>query len=43
MINIHDILETIEMIKDQNLDIRTVTMGICFLIDLGARHLRSKC
>ena len=28
MINIHDILETVEMIKDQNLDIRTVTMGI---------------
>ena len=28
MINIHDILETVEMIKEQNLDIRTVTMGI---------------
>ena len=28
MINVHDILETVEMIKDQNLDIRTVTMGI---------------
>ena len=28
MINVHDILETIEMIKEQNLDIRTVTMGI---------------
>ena len=28
MINIHDILETVEMIKSQNLDIRTVTMGI---------------
>ena len=28
MINIHDILETINMIKDENLDIRTITMGI---------------
>ncbi|MBE6549060.1 MAG: PFL family protein [Ruminococcaceae bacterium] len=28
MINMHDILETINMIKDENLDIRTITMGI---------------
>lgn len=28
MLNIQDILETINMIKDENLDIRTVTMGI---------------
>ena len=28
MISIHDVLETVEMIKNQNLDIRTVTMGI---------------
>ena len=28
MINIHDVLETVEMIRTQNLDIRTVTMGI---------------
>ena len=28
MINIHDIQETINMIRDENLDIRTVTMGI---------------
>ena len=28
MINTHDILETIKMIRDENLDIRTVTMGI---------------
>ncbi len=28
MINTHDILETINMIKDENLDIRTITMGI---------------
>ena len=28
MINIQNVLETVEMIKNQNLDIRTVTMGI---------------
>ena len=28
MINSHDILETINMIKEENLDIRTITMGI---------------
>ncbi len=28
MLNTHDILETIKMIRDENLDIRTVTMGI---------------
>lgn len=28
MINSHDILETINMIDNENLDIRTVTMGI---------------
>ncbi len=28
MLNIHDIQETINMIRDENLDIRTVTMGI---------------
>ena len=28
MINVHDILETVEMIREKNLDIRTVTMGI---------------
>ncbi|HBJ18438.1 MAG TPA: hypothetical protein DDY70_01650 [Clostridiales bacterium] len=28
MINIQDILETVKMIRDENLDIRTVTMGI---------------
>ena len=31
MINTHDILETISMIQDENLDIRTVTMGISLL------------
>ena len=28
MININDILETVNMIKQENLDIRTITMGI---------------
>ncbi|MBR2339412.1 MAG: PFL family protein [Clostridia bacterium] len=28
MLNINDVLETINMIKDENLDIRTITMGI---------------
>ena len=28
MLNVHDILETITMIQDENLDIRTITMGI---------------
>ncbi|MBQ7363076.1 MAG: PFL family protein [Clostridia bacterium] len=28
MLNTHDVLETIKMIRDENLDIRTVTMGI---------------
>lgn len=31
MYNTHDILETITMIQDENLDIRTVTMGISLL------------
>ena len=31
MLNIHDILETVNMIQQENLDIRTVTMGISLL------------
>ena len=31
MLNTHDILETIKMIQEENLDIRTVTMGISLL------------
>ncbi len=31
MINVSDILETISMIQDENLDIRTITMGISLL------------
>ncbi|MBO5305284.1 MAG: DUF711 family protein, partial [Clostridia bacterium] len=31
MLNTTDILETIHMIQEENLDIRTVTMGISLL------------
>ena len=31
MINTHDVLETINMIREENLDIRTITMGISLL------------
>ena len=31
MLNMQDILETINMIRQENLDIRTITMGISLL------------
>ena len=31
MLNTNDILETIQMITDEHLDVRTVTMGIALL------------
>ena len=31
MMNTRDILETITMIDDENLDVRTITMGISLL------------
>ena len=31
MINVNDILETISMFEDENLDVRTITMGISLL------------
>ena len=31
MINVSDILETITMFEDENLDVRTITMGISLL------------
>ncbi|MEG0396337.1 MAG: DUF711 family protein, partial [Oscillospiraceae bacterium] len=31
MLNTNDIIETIKMISDENLDVRTVTMGISLL------------
>ena len=48
MINTHEILETITMIQDENLDIRTVTMGISLLdcmdsdIDTACRKVYKK-
>ncbi len=42
MINTHDILETINMIQDENLDIRTITMGIS-LLDCCTGDIRSTC
>ena len=42
MINMHDILETINMIKDENLDIRTVTMGIS-LYDCASDSVDTVC
>ena len=42
MINTKDILETINMIKDENLDIRTITMGIS-LYDCAADDVNVAC
>lgn len=42
MINKHEILETIQMISDQNLDIRTVTMGIS-LLDCAGSDIETVC
>ncbi len=42
MLNISDILETITMIQEENLDIRTVTMGIS-LLDCGDTDIASSC
>lgn len=42
MINTHDILETINMIQDENLDIRTITMGIS-LLDCCTSDINSTC
>ena len=42
MINTKDILETINMVKEENLDIRTVTMGIS-LLDCAAGSAKEAC
>ncbi len=42
MININDILETINMIKEENLDIRTITMGIS-LYDCASDDVNIVC
>ena len=43
MINIHDIMETITMIQDENLDIRTITMGISLLDCCRQRPSKRSC
>ena len=42
MLNAHDILETIHMIQDEHLDIRTITMGIS-LLDCIDTDIDSAC
>ena len=42
MLNINDIMETINMISEENLDIRTVTMGIS-LLDCDDSDIKSSC
>ena len=42
MLNAHDILETIHMIQDENLDVRTITMGIS-LLDCAHSDLSVTC
>lgn len=42
MLNTKDILETIRMIDDENLDIRTITMGIS-LLDCGDSDIDRSC
>ena len=44
MINIHEVVETNTMIEKENLDVRTITMGISLLdcIDSDPEALKSK-
>ena len=42
MINLNDILETINMIRQENLDIRTITMGIS-LLDCADSDIDRSC
>jgi len=42
MVNFNDIMETITMIQDENLDIRTITMGIS-LLDCADSDIDSSC
>ncbi len=42
MINVDDILETIKMIEEENLDIRTITMGFS-LLDCADSSIDSSC
>lgn len=42
MLNSHDILETINMIDNENLDVRTITMGIS-LLDCADSNVTAAC
>ena len=42
MVNFNDIMETITMIQDENLDIRTITMGIS-LLDCADSDIGNSC
>lgn len=42
MINIHEVIETNEMIQKENLDVRTITMGIS-LLDCNGASLKEVC
>lgn len=42
MLNINDIMETINMISEENLDIRTITMGIS-LLDCADEDIKRSC
>lgn len=42
MINIHEVIETNEMIQKENLDVRTITMGIS-LLDCNGSTLKEVC
>ncbi len=42
MLNIKDIMETVNMIQQENLDIRTITMGIS-LLDCAATDIKTAC
>ena len=42
MLNMNDIMETVRMIQDENLDIRTITMGIS-LLDCADKDIDKSC
>ena len=42
MINVKDVLETINMIREEHLDVRTITMGIS-LLDCAAGSAEQTC
>ena len=39
MINIHEVVETNEMIEKENLDVRTITLGISLLTIFTTRSM----